>query len=228
MESTKSKATVIADDRERKSDTFLYLSNLEKDIELRIGHLRIGDYRVSEGLVFERKTLSDFIQSIKDGRLFRQAERLASIPDHRGVLILEGTTASLSKTRMSREAIQGALISLTLTFNIPVLRAFNGEESAKLILTAVRQTKRKSENYIPRSSSRIRGKKAAQIYLLQGLPGIGRQKASDLLHHFQTFNGVINADLEELQQVKGIGKETAEKIIWAVSENTGIYNFYEG
>lgn len=216
---SKSRVTIIADDRERGSEALAYLNSMEDAVDLSFGRLRIGDYRVPGGYIFERKTLVDFSQSIKDGRLFRQAQRLASINGERGCVILEGTAAS----QMSREAIQGALISLALIFNIPVLRALNGKESGNLILTATRQLKRNSDGTVHRASRRFHGKKASQLYLLQGLPGIGKQRALDLLEHFKTVNGVLNAEAAELQKVKGIGRETAEKITWTVSDSQGIY-----
>ena len=80
-----------------------------------------GSFIKHSRLVFERKTIRDFALSIIDGRLFKQATRL-SASDYESVLILEGTGKDLAETGLKREAIQGALISISLILGIPVLK----------------------------------------------------------------------------------------------------------
>jgi DNA excision repair protein ERCC-4 len=70
--------SVIADDRECKNQVVNFLSNIE-NVSVAVRRLSIGDYIVDNQLVFERKTLKDFAQSIVDGRLFSQAIRLAKV-----------------------------------------------------------------------------------------------------------------------------------------------------
>jgi NAD-dependent DNA ligase len=53
---------------------------------------------------------------------------------------------------------------------------------------------------------------------LQGLPGVGSEKAERLLARFGSVEAVISASSSELQTVDGIGKSIADKIKWAVSE----------
>ncbi len=57
---------------------------------------------MDERLLFERKTLTDLTESIKEGRLFSQALRLAQSPK-RVVLILEGTMSDLRASAMRWE-----------------------------------------------------------------------------------------------------------------------------
>ena len=121
--------TIIADDRERKSEVIASLMDM-KGVTVLIRRLSIGDYRVDNRLVFERKTLHDLVISIIDGRLFKQMIRLAN-SNHRGVLVLEGTGKDLTDTRMRREAMQGALITISLILGIPVLRSKDPLETAK-------------------------------------------------------------------------------------------------
>lgn len=81
--------TLIADDRERKNIVIKFLSDM-KNVSVAVKRLSVGDYIVDNQLVFEKKTLKDFARSIVDGRLFRQAIRLAN-SKYKSVLILEGT-----------------------------------------------------------------------------------------------------------------------------------------
>ena len=88
----------LVDDREISSGIFDILINTQ-GVTATQQHLSVGDYRVDDRLLFERKTLLDLTLSIKDGRLFHQALRLAESPLH-GIVILEGTSASVKESGM--------------------------------------------------------------------------------------------------------------------------------
>ncbi len=68
---------VLADDRESQSGVVEALNQIP-DVEVQIQRLTTGDYRIQNRWCFERKTISDFAQSIVDTRLFSQAKRLAN------------------------------------------------------------------------------------------------------------------------------------------------------
>jgi ERCC4-type nuclease len=215
------RTTVIADDRERKSEIIQFLSEIE-NVSVGIQRLSVGDYLVDNRLVFERKTLNDFALSIIDGRLFSQAIRLIS-SKYKSVLILEGTGKELTETGVRREAMQGALITVSIVLGIPVLRSKNPSESARLILYTARQMKSFARGAVQRHGSRPRGKRKRQMFILQGLPDVGSERAAHLLKSFGSVEAVMAATSEELQCVEGIGKNIAEKIRWAVSEKIQPY-----
>jgi len=215
--------TIIADDREPKDKVIASLMGI-KGVTVLIKRLSIGDYQSDNRLVFERKTLRDFAISIIDGRLFKQMIHLAN-SNPKGVLILEGTGKDLIDTGMRREAMQGALINISLILGIPVLRSKDPLETAKLIVYATHQIRSVADNALQRSGYRPKSKKTRQLFILQGLPGIGRERAIKLLDRFGSVEGVITADREELKSVDGIGKDTADKIKWAVSEQITNYGF---
>jgi len=112
---------IVGDHRERGAGVIRALSEMHR-VEVRVDHLAIGDYLVDDLFVFERKTLVDLTASIKDARLFRQACRLAG-DARRAAIILEGTAIDLKQSAMRREAIQGALVTITLMLGLPVLRS---------------------------------------------------------------------------------------------------------
>ncbi len=212
---------IIADHREKNSGVSEALCTQE-NVTVEIRSLQLGDYRVDNLLLFERKTLPDFITSIKDGRIFRQGVQLAS-SSLRSVLILEGTSESIAKSGMRREAIQGALITLSLCLGIPVLRSANPEERARLILYAARQVKSFAVDSLPRRSIRPKGKRAVQLHILQGLPGVGPKRAQLLLSAFGSVEAVLAASVEDLNKIEGVGKITVQNIRWAVSESENLY-----
>ena len=213
--------TVIADDRERKSEVIQFLSEM-KNVSVGIKRLSQRDYLVDNRLVFERKTLNDFALSIIDGRLFRQAIRLVS-SKYNSVLILEGAGKELTEAGIRKEAIQGALITVSIVLGIPVLRSKSPAESAHLILYAARQIKSFARGTVQRHGSRPKGKRKKQLFILQGLPGVGSERAARLLDEFGSVEAVVTATREELQSVEGIGKNIANRIKWAVREQMRPY-----
>jgi ERCC4-type nuclease len=71
---------------------------------------------------------------------------------------------------------------------------------------------------IHRFGYRPKDKRKKQLFILQGLPGIGPERAGRLLDKFGSVEGVISAGSDELQSVYGIGKNVADRIRWAVGE----------
>ena len=229
------KITILADDREQKGEVVTFLQEAE-NVEVKIQRLTLGDYLTVcsparpgisvrlKRLIFERKTLRDFAFSIIDGRLFKQATRLA-VSDYGSVLILEGAGKDLAETGVKREALQGVLISVSLILGIPVLRSINPRETAHLIIYAARQVNSIIKGAVQRTGYRPKGKRKRQLFILQGFPGVGREKAERLLNKFGSIEGVINASTDDLQTVNGIGKNTAEEIKWIVKESSNPYDF---
>ena len=209
MNTAVSPLVVTADYRETNTPLYKHLAGSES-IHLTTRKLDVGDYVLANRIVCERKTIPDFAVSIIDGRLFRQAVKLGSCRLQR-VMIIEGKR-SADRRHVSREAMQGALVSITLVYGIPVLRAADAAETMKLFQiiagqTRIRQTRRvKRYGYKPRTLRRQR------LYMLQGLPGVGPEIAERLLNCFGSIQGVCTASAEELHEVNGIGKRKAEKI----------------
>jgi DNA excision repair protein ERCC-4 len=206
---------VIVDDREVHSDVVRALRQI-KDLEIEVKRLALGDYWIDGKLLVERKTFGDLAGSIKDGRFFKQAIRLAS-STVRGAVILEGTADDLLRNRMRREAIQGALITLTILLGIPVLRSKDQFESARLMIHAARQIGMTPNRSYPRKGKRPKGKRQLQLHILQGLPGIGPGRAARLLETFGSVEAVIKAETFQLASVPGIGHQTALAIRKAVA-----------
>ncbi len=201
---------VIADDREEGGGVVDALRQMP-GIQVTVERLKVGDYQVESRCVFERKTLADFAASIADGRLFAQARALAAAPLP-AALILEGRASDLAANGMRREAMQGALISLSLVFHLPVLRAREPRESAQLILYAGDQLRRLEHDGGLRPGRRPAGQRRRQLRVLQSLPGVGPVRADRLLAAFGSVGAVMAAEGEALQAVAGLGPKRAAAI----------------
>jgi len=167
----------------------------------------MGDYQIDNRLIVERKTLKDFAISIIDGRLFKQMIRLAN-SNSKAVLIIEGTASDTAELGMTREAMQGALITVSLILGIPVLRSKDPSETAKLMVYIGRQMESMAMGGVQRHGYRPKTKRKRQLFILQGLPGVGPNR-------------------HELQAVEGIGDNIAVGIRAAVKEQISYYGFNE-
>jgi ERCC4-type nuclease len=191
-------------------------------MDVAITRLKLGDYIVDRRFVFERKTVRDLVVSIVDGRLFSQCRGLANAA-LRPVLIIEGDDSDVASTQMKWESIQGALVTITLFFGIPVLRTRTPDETVRTMLIAARQANTVATGALPRHGYRPLAKRARQLFILQGLPGIGPGRARLLLERFGSVESVIGAAAADLQSIKGIGERGAGKIRWAVEDSTRHY-----
>jgi len=108
------------------------------------------------------------------------------------------------------------------------LRSMAPEETARLIVYAARQIQSLGKAGYPRPGYRPKTKKGRQFYILQGLPGVGHERARRLLEKFGSVEAVMLASQNELLTVEGVGAKTANRIRWAVSEKIESYGAEPG
>ena len=217
MNATSEIFLIEVDDRESRSPVLPALRDCA-DFHVAVAHLPLGDYRVDGRFLFERKTLTDLVAAIKDGRLFRQALKL-SVTTLRPAIILEGTGRELVGSSMRWEAIQGALVTVSLFCGVPLLRTRTPGETVRTMLFAARQGRKFASGGLPRRGRRPRGKRARQLYILQGFPGIGPERAHRLLERFGSVDAITRAGAEDLCSVPGIGERIAGALRWSVEES---------
>ena len=110
---------------------------------------------------------------------------------------------------------------MSVFYGLAVLRALDSAETARLLVYLGRQAQRFAKGALSRPGYRPKGKRARQLFILQGVPGIGPDRAARLLEHFGSVENVVKASHHELAALKGIGESTAVKIRWAVEEPPG-------
>lgn len=213
---------IVADDREGRGPVLAELRGMP-EFDVTVARLPVGDYRVDGRFLFERKTLTDLVASVESGRLFAQALRMARVKALQPVLVLEGTSQDLEGSRMTWEAVQGALVTVALFVGLPMLRTRGAVETARTFLYAARQGRTHACGALPRRGRRPTGKVAVQNYILQGLPGVGPARAAQFLKRFGSVEAAIAAGPEALTALPGIGARTARAIRWAVEEKRAAY-----
>ena len=215
---------IVVDDRERAGGKVPAILAARDDVTVEIARLDVGDYLVEHRIAVERKTAIDFAASLIDGRLFRQAAALATGPK-RAVLVLEACGEGCGDTGVRSEALQGALITIGVFYGVALLQSAGPEETARLLVYLGRQAQQTAYGGLPRPGYRPKGTRARQVFLLQGLPGVGPERATRLLDRFGSVQAIMTASTDALATVDGIGEKTATKmrrILEASSTDFGV------
>jgi ERCC4-type nuclease len=191
---------ILYDHRENRSGIPDQL--LARGLVLRAENLPAGDYVLSDRLIVERKTGSDLAASIKDRRVFEQAERLRSAYPA-VVLLIEGKPIHISSASW-----KGA-VGRVLTMGVAVLQTKNAMDSADWIARLARQEVSPPSG--ARGAGRVRRDPEAGD-ILGCLPGISTVNARRLLDHFGSLRAVTAASEAELRAVRGIGPVKAAEL----------------
>jgi len=194
----KIKPKIIADIHEKQS---LVISELHsnKNINLEIKHLKIGDYIIGKTII-ERKTVQDFISSMLNKRLLTQLKQMSKYKQQ--ILIIEGIDEDelyKKDTKLNPNSIRGFILSIITNYQIPIIMTQNYEDTANyLIILAKQQLKKPTElslhSRIPKTI------KEQKQYILEAFPNIGPVTAKKLLKKFKTLSNTINASEEDLKE----------------------------
>ncbi len=203
---SKDKVEVIADDRENSISKKLS----KMDLIVKKERLEVSDFIVSEDTAVERKSDSDFVDSLVDQRLFEQIQELTQFENP--IIIIEGEDL-YSHRKIHPNAIRGALASVTADYNIPIIWTDNEKETAEMLrVLAEREQEEKDKDIAIRGNTRAKSDKELQEFLVAGLPDVNTKLAERLLKEFGTVEDVFTASTDELKNVEGIGEKKAEKI----------------
>ncbi len=206
------KIIIFADSREQASTIQKELFSHE-DVKLITKALDIGDYVLSKDVCVERKTIEDFLNSMIDGRLFTQLNNLRQNYT-KPLIILEGNTTELFTMRnIHKNSILGALTSIALDYQVPVLNSKDSKETADMLYVIA-----KREQKLNNKEVRIRvGRKGLtlseqQRFIVEGFPSVGPLLAKSLLEKFGSIKEIVDASEKELQELTNLGKKKAKLI----------------
>lgn len=184
--------------------------------------LPVGDYIIGDEIVVERKTVYDFAQSIIDGRLFKQAQKMEQFFDT-ALFIIEGENLYDCGIDIHPHAIKGAIVSIGIKWRMPILFTKDTEETASLLWLITTQHSEIKKGLSYRYGYRPKTYRKRELYILQGLPHVGPKLANKLLNYFGSVERVFAATEKELIKVDNLGTKKAEKIRMLVREERAKY-----
>ena len=224
------KPLIVIDNRETNS-TLPSLIKLNGH-EVKFEQLKVGDIRISDRVLIERKTSRDFIDSIIDGRILRQSKKLFSSAE-RPLLIVE----SMETDRIHPNAVMGAMAWITIDLGLPVLMTKGIEETARFVSVVAKREAKIFELLISKSKQRqlnledlaikaaiseinsmiqeediqspLYQKWQNQVInnrekLLANLPGIGPKAANNIMKKCGDIMGLCLMTLEEISSIDGV------------------------
>jgi len=183
----------------------------------------------ADGLIgVQRKTFSDLLNSLYDGRLQDELTLLGHPEIVYPFLLVEGRPTFTSdgfllsdRRRFTKAQWTGLVLSAIVDCHIPVLITDDLQDTAATLL--------QSEKWFAKSEHRSLHNRPKTtddwgeythrhfcLQLLQSFPGVGVDRAEALYHYFDgklPLQWTVTA--KELEKVPGIGKTTARKLIEA-------------
>ncbi len=205
---------IVCDGREIRSGVPAELMRIGCQVII-IENMLVGDYIVSDRMAFESKVATDYLNDwLRTRELFGKLSDMKRVYP-KSILILRGYTSELFEASGTDPAKVQACINTVARMGIPMVETINVSGTAQFLKWCADKEQNEDKRAIAlhgkRSHLSPRGKKE---YVVSSFPdcNVGRQTAIDLLIHFGTIEKVITADSKQLQEVKGIGKPTAEDI----------------
>ncbi|MEM0470860.1 MAG: ERCC4 domain-containing protein [Candidatus Anstonellales archaeon] len=173
-----------------KARTNVVISNL--DVDVIIGEIAI-----------ERKTSSDFEQSIIDGRLFDQINILKNYG--KGIIALEIGFPE----RVHVNSYYGA-IARVLKEGVSILHYRNLDELANIIDILARQNDQSPRIHISKNTDDpVRN-------VIMSIPGIGKRRTDMIMERFSSLREFFNSDIDTLKNL--LGKSVGEKVYRLIND----------
>jgi ERCC4-type nuclease len=177
----------------------------------------------------QRKALpDDLLSSVEDGRLYNGLVRLKKLTVP--ILLLEGHfNWTPSGTLLSRHFSRFTRLQVRNLLRTVQLEGINVEFTddpfdTALALTEMQDFYNKADHSLllrrPKVLHNTWGQATDadyQLFLLQGLPTVGPTLARNIITHFGTIPWAWTCSVDELTKVKGMGKQSAEKVYQALA-----------
>lgn len=203
---------IVVDQRELDSTVARTLSK-QKNIDTKLQTLDVGDYVLSDRAIVERKSVSDFVDTLvgEERSIFEQVGDMAKHYS-RPIVMIEGT-GLYTQRNVHPNAIRGAIVSLILDFNVSIVNTEDENDTAALLQVIAEREQTETDREIS-----VHGKKTdktlaeQQEYIISSMAEVGPVTSRSFLEHFGSVKKVINASIDELKEVDGVGEMTAKRV----------------
>jgi ERCC4-type nuclease len=232
---------IILDDREHQLYNLVNEKNEILDLKLTIekktlplGDIVFVDDDEKELLIVERKSLSDLVASIKDGRYDEQSYRLihsSGLYRHHIIYLIEGGMSQVLNPT-EKKMIYSSMLTLQLYKGFSIMKTTSIHETAEWIIYSANKlssmVKKGHELWSPESAiieqvpsnycsvvkktkkDNVTPENIGEIILCQ-IPGISSVSAITIMKEFKTISNLIDKVKEDPYCLNGIVCETKGK-----------------
>lgn len=211
----------------RKESAYQFYVNKDYDVSVR--QLPVGDYIFDKKIVFEWKTANDMIQSIMDGRVFKQAKRMRQYPYH--YVIVVGNVFDEIKARYSDYenphyaryrkkgqksfTVNNYIGGLATLYETDSVIHVENDHQAFTIMYYMSQNILKKDKQAREVDKPVCKMTDAVSTFLCCIDGVSVKTALLIKNHLhlETLQDLLDITFTDLIQIKGVGKVTAEKIM---------------
>jgi ERCC4-type nuclease len=198
----------------------------QQGLTVEVQEEQVGDYIFQDKVVFEFKTIADFVSSIQSSRVFNQAINQAETYDYHYVII-QGDEASRAKAlAMSRNYHEvtyfqylGAIASLNrYTTVIESYSPFINEAYYRMLITAKKCLQDKPiVKKFPRKD-----KNSCLNWLCHDVYGINYKTAKKIVDELEinTLEDLFTLEHYRLTAIDGIGDKIADKIMRSIENES--------
>ena len=191
--------------------------------------LFLGDYIINNTIIVERKTASDFINSLVIGHLKSQVYRLTKEYSN-PVLAIIGNIYIEAQERISRQALIAQLASLTARHNLEGARGkvslitFETDYDFALYLKYLDKKTSDNKPFINPEIEEIDKNDidAVKNALLSLIPDLGEVLVKNLLRKFGSIRNIANMSVKELIEVEGLGLKKAKVVFRVFNSGKGL------
>ncbi len=213
---------ILIDHRENKSKSFKKIINninlSNNSIFYEVTELKVGDYIIGN-ICIERKTVSDYISSLIDGRLSTQLYNISRNYKISYLVIIGNIDNVEINERLSKKAFISSIIGASIKVapdgemaNINLIMLESEEDFVEFIELII-QKSNNSEPRLPTLNNKKLSKNEELINIVSSISGIGENKAKLILEKYNTIQKIANLTPDELMKIKGIGPKLSKKIV---------------
>ena len=205
------KLTIFIDPRETRAGIARFLE--KAGVDLKLQNLEIGDYIVSDKVCIERKTVTDFLDTLINKRrnLFEQIHRMKNEYE-KPLLVIEGDSI-YGQRNVHPNVVRAVMASIALDYSVPIIQTRDTADTASLIYVIAKREQMPNKTEVnPHGKKPTASLKEQQEYFVSALSNIGIMTTRNLLVKFKTIERIMAASKEELMEVENVGDKTAEHI----------------
>lgn len=212
---------ILIDDREKKTRIEKAKTYFEEQGDtVKITHLDIGDYIFDNQVVFEYKTIQDFVQSVKSRRVFNQAiDQSLNFKYHFVVVVSTDRQRRAYFNKLIHSGWkhgyfdEGQYIGAISRLNTytTIIQADHEKQAFKYMRSQARKCL-DNKHVVKRLATKTDN---PAFNWLMGIKHISDNTAELLVDNFDLYDmhSLFQLDYHKMQEVKGIGEETAKIVI---------------